>query len=278
MNRNKIIAISLVGVVLIAESLLTGILPESRGYLFGFLESKTEGIYLALALYYCNYLFLDFFQAIKGYTILKLSLIFRSERTEDLIDNNKIKDCISNTPQRIQEDIKLSYHSRFTVWAEYFISGTILVQLMILNMSEPILVVASLVYAIISVLIAIKFNPKLSFAEKHVQHNEANFRTSLIEKYTTKLLYPANEANLKAGIIRMNYALFTKLQLGVMSVLPYIVLIPQLLAGDITLGILMKHQATFALIVVNAAILIQYYTILIQGKASEERVQELERD
>ena len=91
------------------------------------------------------------------------------------------------------------------------------------------------------------------------------------------MLYDANDANLQAGRIRMGYSLFTKLQLGIMSVLPYVVLIPELVAGDITLGTLMKHQATFALIVVNASILIQYFTILIQGKASDERVKEIEQ-
>lgn len=276
MNKQKVTFISLLAVILIAESVLTGLLPQSRGYLFGFLESKLAGIYVALGLYYCNYLFLDFFQAIKHYFVLKVSLLYRTIRTEKVISEG-VDETKTNIPQRIQEDIKLSYHSRITVWCEYLISGTILIQLTILNLSAPLLVAASLAYAGISVLIAYLFNPRLTKAEKLVQHKEANFRTSLIERLTPKFLYDANDANLQAGKVRMEYALFTKLQLGVMSVLPYIVLIPSLIAGDITLGTLMKHQATFALIVVNASILIQYFTILIQGRASDDRVKEIEQ-
>jgi ABC-type uncharacterized transport system fused permease/ATPase subunit len=184
------------------------------------------------------------------------------------------KDNIPNADQRIQEDIKLSYQNRFTVWAEYFISGTIVAQLLLINISVPILSAAALGYALLSVLIAYKFNPRLRSAEVMVQQEEANFRA----KYQSiRSFFTANDASLRAEKIKTEYLLFTKLQLGLVTVLPYIILIPSLLNGSIDLGTLIKHQATFALIVVNAAILIQYYTVLIKGKASEERVRDLEK-
>ena len=264
--------IVLIITILILESVLTGLIPHSRGMLFGYLESKVGPIYLALLLYFLNYLFLDFFQSIKGYCITKLALLCRRKRTLDLMFNHK--DNIPNADQRIQEDIKLSYQNRFTVWAEYFISGTIVAQLLLINISVPILSAAALGYALLSVLIAYKFNPRLRSAEVMVQQEEANFRA----KYQSiRSFFTANDASLRAEKIKTEYLLFTKLQLGLVTVLPYIILIPSLLNGSIDLGTLIKHQATFALIVVNAAILIQYYTVLIKGKASEERVRDLEK-
>jgi len=262
--------------ILVMESVLTGLIPHSRGYLFEFLDAREGPIYVALAIYFSNYLTLDFFQAIKNFFVIKLSLLYRTARTKKVVKN--LKDGVSNTPQRIQEDIKLSYLSRITVWCEYFISGTIVVQLLIINLGEPILVIAALIYAVVSVVIAMRFNPKLTTAEKEVQQKEANYRTSLIDSTKLHSLPGANKANTMAAKVRMHYLLFTKLQLGLITVLPYLVLIPSLMDGSITLGELMKHQATFALIVVNASILIQYYPVLIQGKASDERVREIELD
>lgn len=262
--------------ILISESILTGFLPHSRGYLFGLLETKAGPIWLAIFIYFSNYLFLSFFQSVKAYVILIFSLLFRKKRTHSLV-NTEINTEISNIPQRIQEDIKWSYEERFTVWCEYFVSGTILVQLILMNLDEPLLVFASLTYAVISVVIAMLFNPRLTYAEKLVQEKEADFREQLAKNITDVFgLKIANRASIRAAGIRMQYYLFTQLQFGLVNVLPYIVLVPKLLSGDITLGGLVQHQATFALIVVNASILIQYYTKLVQGRASEERVKELE--
>lgn len=277
MGRNTLVIGSIVAFILLAESILTGFLPHSRGFLFELLEAKAGPIWLAIGLYFSNYLFLEFFQSVKAFMVLKFSLIFRTLRSKKLKSEGVKKDVL-NTPQRIQEDIKLSYHSRITVWCEYFISGTILVQLVLLNLSEPVLVIASLVYAIVSVVIAYLFNPRLNYAEKLVQEKEASYREGLVGRASDMFgLKVANQASLRAAAIRMQYFLFTKLQFGLIHVLPYIVLVPKLLAGDLDLGEVVKHQATFALIVVNAAILIQYYTLLVQGKASEERVKELEK-
>ncbi len=269
---------SLLSLILISESLLTGLLPVTSGQLFGYLNTKEILIWSALWFYFLNHIALDFFQAIKLYFVMKLSLRLRKDRTKKVLISRQKKD-ISNIPQRIQEDIKLSYINRITVWCEYFISGTILIQLLIMNLDAPILIIAALVYAGISVVIAMKFNPKLTLVEKEVQATEASFRDCIKDKNVlnslTSLSY-ANTESLRAAKVRMHYLLFTKLQLGLVTILPFLVLVPSLLNGTIDLGTLMKHQATFSLIVVNAAILIAYYTTLIQGKASEERVRELE--
>jgi ABC-type uncharacterized transport system fused permease/ATPase subunit len=259
--------------VLTGEAILTSILPYTRGWLFDSLSIKSSAVWTIILIYFFNNLVLYYLQEIKDFVVLKTSLLFRYNRTHKIIDQ-KFKD-ITNIPQRIQEDIKLSYFSRYTVYAEYYVSGIILIHLVILNLSVPLLVVLSIGYAFISILIALLFNPKLTKAEVIVQQSEANYRRSLMDSFNLQPLTIANLACITAGKIRLGYGLFNQLQLTLILILPYVVLIPLYLHGIISLGTLVKHQTTFSLIVVNAAILIQYFPTLIQGKASEKRVKEM---
>jgi ABC-type uncharacterized transport system fused permease/ATPase subunit len=286
-DMNKKVWLAILGTFILSEAILTGLLPISRGYLFDLLSTKSGPIWTAIILYFFNYFFLDFCQSLKGYIVLKVSLFYRTIRTKTLYKDflrsklvgikNLNEYLPSNSPQRIQEDIKLSYVSRITVWVEYIISGIILVQLFLQNIHQPLLVAFALGYAVISVYIAIKFNPRLTRAEKMVQQEEASYRTKLSDNILDITgLNVANQACLKSKMIQTEYLLFTKLQLGMVAVLPYVILIPQLLAGTMTLGDVVAHQATFGLIVVNASVLIQLYTVYVQGKASEERVKEIE--
>lgn len=269
------LATSIVVLILICESVFTGLIPHAKGYLFEQLTNKSSLIYMGLGLYFLNYLMLDFCQAIKNYFITRLSMLYRSARTRKTVKS--LVSGVSNTAQRLQEDIKISYMARITVYSEYFISFVIVIQLLIINLSQPLLILSALIYAGISVLIAFKFNPRLTKAHKTVQEKEATYRYSLLDSLSLSELMTANRACMMEAKIKMHYLLFTKLQLAVMIVLPYIMLVPSLLDGSMTLGVLVKHQATFSLIVVNAAILIQYYTLLVQGRASEDRVRDLEK-
>lgn len=263
-------------VILIGEAVFTGLLPVSRGHLFTLLTNKSNvsGIWYALFFYFLTYFSIDLFQSFKGYLILKVSLWYRIIRTKYV--TNCSMNCVTNIPQRIQEDIKLSYLCRITVWCEFLVSGIILVQLFSINLSEPTLIICALGYAVLSIFIAFMFNPRLTKAELASQQAEACFRTSLVSNLTDiTLLSPTNSTLTKVAKIRTEYLLFTKLQLGLVAVLPYIILIPKLINGSIDLGAVVQHQSTFALIVVNAAILIQMFPTLIQGKASDLRVKEI---
>lgn len=266
--------IGILSVILIGEAVGTGLIPVSQGHLIGYLGVKSSLVWTGLLLYFLNYLAIDFFQCFKGYVVLKLALWYRAIRTDYVINNLDTEH--TNIPQRIQEDIKISYFARITVWAEYAVSGVILVQLFLLNLTQPVLLIFAIAYALFSVFIAYQFNPRLTRAEIDSQQAEASYRTSLSDRITNLSLLPlANLASLGAARIKTEYLLFTKLQLCLVVVLPYVVLIPKLLSGSIDLGTLVKHQSTFALIVMNAAVLIQFYSTLIQGRASDYRVKEI---
>lgn len=281
--KNKKLVGALVALLFI-EALLTGFIPLTKGMLYDAFTAKA-GIYFCIFIAFFNYFFLDTAQCLKGWMVNKVAMKARENRTGSVIngltstppvDLSRNGHPVDNVPQRIQEDIKLSYISRITVWCEYSISAAITIQLLIINLHQPVLVAASLGYAMLSVVIAYLFNPRLKAAEVMVQKEEANFRESLANSLSPIGLPKAVSATIRAATIRLQYQLFTKLQLGLLNVLPYIVLTPLLVNGTITIGELVKHQSTFSLIVVNAAILIQYYTVLIQGKASESRVRDLE--
>lgn len=285
MIKHNKLYLSLLLFIIICEAIFTGLLPLSRGYLFTLLSAKSGPILVSLGLYFLNYFAIDFFQSIKGYTVLKVALWYRDARTKfiraSLNTQFKINwrpegQLADNSPQRIQEDIKLSYVNRITVWTEYAISGIILMQLFLMNLREPALVVFAVIYAVISIIIAICFNPRLTKAEINVQQVEASYRTDLVGSILNiTRLSDANKTCLRSKWVQTEYLLFTKLQLGLVAVLPYLILLPKLLSGTIDLGTVVQHQASFSLIVVNAAILIQMYPILIQGTASEKRVKEI---
>lgn len=266
----------LMAFVLIMESGLTGILPWSRGLFFDGLESKSAAIYTILAIYFANYVALDFFQAIKEWAFTKVVLWWRTDRTERVA---KIADKSTATTraQRVQQAIYDSYMYRIKVWCEFFISGTIILYLAAANFDEPLLVLAALGYAGISVYIAVLFNPRLKKAERVRLEAEATFRESLMEKLSNiSLLGVTNNTVRRLVAVRAQYLLFTRAQNGIMNILPYVVLIPTYFAGHISLGDMVRHQASFALIVINAAILITVYPLLIKGVAQESRVQDIE--
>ncbi len=142
-------------------------------------------------------------------------------------------------------------------------------------MHIPLLLTGALVYSAISVVLAMKFNPKLKRVEILEQKAEASFRHKLYGCLSPAGLIGANKACLMAARTRMSYRLFTKFQLAVMTILPYIALIPALLDGNLTLGELVRHSSTFGLIVVNASILISLYPLWVKSIASKIRVSEL---
>lgn len=284
MTHNKKLLV-LLFVILTLEALTTGLLPITKGHLFGYFEAKNSLAWLALLYFFLNYVAIDFCQCFKGYIVLRVALWYRELRTNKIfgklgiakLNPSKSKTLPTNSPQRIQEDIKLSYLSRISVWVEYYVSGLILVQLILLNLSEPLLLGLAALYALVSVAVALKFNPRLTKAEIDIQQSEADYRTGLFANILDiSGMYTANKACLKSKWIQTEYLLFTKLQLGLVAVLPYLTLLPKLLEGSMTLGVMVQHSTVFGLFVVNMAILIQLYPTLIQGIASDKRVRELE--
>lgn len=268
----KVFAIILT-VLLVSEAVITGLFPYSRGHLYEILTEKQGLLWLGIAFFFCNQFFFEVIQSIKKFLVIKMALRVRKERTDKVINDGIVIE--DHVPQRLQEDIKLSYLMRLTVISEYFVSILILAQLTIVNLNVPLLLLAGFAYAGISVYIAIKFNPKLKHAEISEQRAEAEYRRSCTESLNPAGVIGANKSSLLAAFFRMQYDLFTRAQLAILVVLPYLVLGPMVFAGTMSMGELVQHSTTFSLIVVNAGLLIQYYTVWVKGSASEHRAREL---
>lgn len=254
---------------IVLEIVVTALFPLSRGYFFNQLAGYTAYIWIGIGLMYLNSLGFDLLQSVKGYFVNRVMLNKRSLKTFSLfnIDFN----TVTNTAQRIQEDIKLMYLNSITAKTEYVISGGILVCILLANLHQPLLLLSASIYAIVSIGIAFLFKPKMIHAEKIVQNSEADFRTTLrIDSF-----YDTQSANIEAAKIRRNYSIFSKVQNSLVLVLPYIILLPLYIAKTITMGDLVGAATTFGLIVVNADILISMFPIYTIAKASEERVNEL---
>lgn len=271
---NHKLPLTLLILVLIGEALMTGILPHTKGALYDILESKEGLVWAAIAIYTINYFLLYTMQALKDWVGVNLYTKMRVDRTKEIL-SRKLKRG-NNLEQRIQEDIKWSYRLRMDVWVEYFISGIIVIQLIIINLDEPVLIGSALGYALLSVIIAKLFNPKLTGAQRDVRRDEANYREDLMKGLTTNLLGTANKATMVEAKVKMQYRLFTNTQLAIMQIIPYLVMVPSLMSGDTTLGTLVKYQSSFALLVINAGILIMLYDTYTKGQASEQRVKEIE--
>lgn len=259
--------------LVVLEALFTGLLPMTRSELFGDLAKVSTLSYIS-CIYVCiNIFILEGVRAIKTYTVLRASLAKREEHTNRLLSDPCIhtSDKVDNIPQRIQEDVKLSYFNRFTAVTEYWISGLILLYLIFMNYSHYYLVLAALVYAALSTIIAYLFNPKLTKIQKVIRNTEAEFRSKLDDV----TLSFAQQANVKAGKLQLGFDIFTKVQTTIMMTLPFFILIPMLLSHSITFTELVEQVTTFELIVINGAILVTMFPQYIQARASKQRVEEL---
>lgn len=259
--------------IILLEALMTGLLPLSRGYFYDLLQNYDAMLYVGLALLFLNSIILDVAQSLKRYFYMVVALLKREEHTKRCVKEgiNKVK----NHDQRIQEDIKYSYQYRYQVYTEYAISSLILVGVIAGNIGQWKLVLGALAYALITVIIAYLFNPKMKKAEKIVQVTEADFRLKLSNCLSLGGFWDAQRASYFANRIRTYYLLFTKAQSAILVVLPYLVLIPAYLTKALTLGDVVQASTSFSLIVVNANILVSMFPRLTSGNASKERAEKL---
>lgn len=276
--KSKFFLSALIFCVLV-EIVATAVMPITKGHLFNALELKSLGAWLGVGLLFVNYFVFDLCQAFKNYLIIQYSMIRRKLKVLELgigMNTKAWEKGVDNVEQRIQEDVKLMYLNRYAVVVEYVVSAGILLWLLIHNYHEIFLVLSALAYAAISVLIAYLFNPRMKYAEKIVQNTEATFRLNLINTRNLLGFNEAIHANIKAATIRLQYLLFTKLQGGLVVIIPYLFLLTPYLTGQITLGVLVEHSTVFSLLVVNAAIVINMFPTLTVANASKERVGEIE--
>lgn len=259
------------GIEIFLEIFLTCVLPWTKGYFFNLLTIKAALI-SGLFIYFGNLFLLDVLQNYKPYLIIRYGMIKREQLTYPFfghdIDHNKL----DNPHQRIQEDIKLAIMNSLTVYTEYMISAFIVLWMIVASRHNIILLSSALIYSAIVIIIAYIFQPRMLLTEKEVQRTEADFRTNL----GPVTLYNTITANIASGSIRLWFGNFSKAQNAILTVLPFIVLFPIYMKNKMSLGDIMVIATTFQVLVVNVTVLVQMFPTLMQAKASQERLLELQ--
>lgn len=261
---------------LLLEIVVTALIPVSKSVFFNQLGTFSHNALYGLLFYLGVLVSLD---AIQNFKPLLITLYTNIRR--DLITKQYFNRGFDNETrnQRLQEDIKLFVVNQTTVYCEYFISGGIVLILIIQNYHFPFLVLSSIIYSVICCISAFLFKPKMIILEKQIQQQETTFRNML--KYAYSFDYIQNlfkdvlTINVKNAYIQFYYGLLTKFQTGIVTVLPYIYFLPKYLAKQVTLGMVMEQAAIFQLLVINIFILSTLFPKWMQAKASKERLDEL---
>lgn len=265
--------IFILGIICLIEIVSTGILPWTKGIFFQALEDKTQTVWLFLGYMGLNYLILELVQSFKGLLVIRSAQEIRRGTSQNLL---KFVTNLTSGAQRLQEDVKIYFTNKIQVYSEYFISFGCVVMLVGLNIHQPILLLGALAYAGVTITINKIFSPMMRKAEQIVQQSETELRDDIRENLQLNLLENTIACNLTANKIRFQYTLWSKFQSLLLVFLPYIVLTPLFLKGNINLGEFMSASSTFSLIALNASIIIQLFSTYTVAQASRERVEEMQ--
>lgn len=265
---------------LIIEVILTCLIPWSKSVFFDQLSSFSIYAWYGLGCYIGISILLDIIQNFKPFLITLYTNIKRTILTQHYYN---LGHKLETRSQRIQEDIKLFTINQTTVYSEYFVSGLIVLILIIQNFHFTFLILSSIIYSIFCIIISFLFKPKMIEVEKNIQQKETEFRDIIREQQyfwceIKHLFENVIKSNIKSATVKFNYGLCVKLQTGIMTLLPYIYLLPKYLTKQISLGIMMEQASIFQLLVINMIILTQLFPQWMQAHASKQRLEELKND
>lgn len=290
-DRKQIVTISVILIfILIAEIALTALVPAWRKFFYNQLELKSlSGFQWGIFYLVLLHGFLSSAQGVKTWVGQKLSLYFRSS-ISDILERKWIKegdrDRVDFADQRIAEDCKLATDLTIKVFIEVIISSAIVITLVLGSLGQPLLLLASVLYTSGVVALALLFRKPLIAREIDMQKAEAGYRFDLAKLVMRK--DAGVNLNNSFSYVRiayssfieltMRYALFNKIQGGIMSIVPFLILVPSYFSGEIALGSVMAGVALFDLIVMNATILVLLYPEVTKAQASWYRVREFYED
>lgn len=275
---------------LIAEIVMTNLIPTWRQYFFNVLGSRQQSLFsLAIMYYLALVTILTLAQGFKKWLAQKLALHFRTALTNILQYkwlSHKKRDIVDSPDQRINQDTFLATDNTISVALEVIISGVLVILLVGESLAKPQLILASLAYTVIVCIIAMVFKNKLIDTEIGLQKAEAEHRYSLsqLREVNSKLgiqigsgiadikYLKVIQNYLKNIAINLKYTLFAASQSNFTPAASYILLAPAFFAGTMTIGSYMGDVALFDLIVVNASILVIVFPNVTRAIASWKRL------
>lgn len=263
--------------VVITEIVLTVLIPAWRQSFYNLLELKVRDSF-AVNLGYFSALMIGLgaAQGLKIWVGQLLSFEFRKAGSKILL-KAWVKGPMeaSNYSQAQTEGLRNATELYLSIVVEAVISASIVIFLVMSNIHNMPIVVASLIYTAGVSVIAVLFNRPLTKADVHWQEAEGKYREALGDiangrgDFSSKSKFlVVIETYYKYVSTVMCYRLFSQMKGSLASVVPYILLASPYFTGAITLGTFMAGVSTFELIVINATILTVLYPTLTKARAS----------
>ena len=269
--------------IVVAEIVLTTVIPEWRKYFFDILEKKQAGLFVhSLVLFTLMSLSLGAAQGLKNWISGKLSFVLREAGTKisfrSWVESSR---TAPHSGQALTGAMSQATSLYLDMAMEIFISASIVVMLIFANLNNPVLLASSLVYTVAASLLAVFFNKPLITSDVDWQKAEGSFRDMVTEvslghdPYTFKkrLLHVAS-TYYRYIKINMYFTLFSRVKGAAANLIPYVLFGTAYFNGSISLGHFMAFAGTFELIVINSTIVLLLYPNLTKARASYKIVKD----
>lgn len=264
--------------LLIVEIVMTCVIPMWRSYFYDILQNKDQALFATSMVYFILVVgSLGMAQGLKQWVSRMLSFELRQAGTKVImkpwtkLPNKNIK----NYTQAMTESLRNSTELFLDSAMEIFISGFIVIVLLIQNLHNTMIVLAALGYTVVVSILALVFNKPMIRSDRKWQESEGTFREALSDiakeegDYTSKEKFKSLAFNYYRYIkVVMGFTLFTRMKGSLGTLVPYALLASSFFAGTISLGDFMGAVSTFELIVVNSTILLIIYPNLNRARAS----------
>lgn len=280
---------SLLVTMLAIEITATVYLPVVKEFLFNGIEAKDWATFISGMWWFFSVIgIFCLCQGFKYYISHRVALLFRTGMVGFIKESwaAKLPDKagFSNADQRIQEDTRLATESFIEMLIEIIISAAVIIGLVAQTWGSWHLLGLALGYSAIIMTLALVFHRPMVNSEKDLQRAEADFRFNLAS-IVMKAKDQCCKKEYKNVVFKylyfikvlMGFTLFNKVTGSLVSIIPFLLLVPLFFDGGITLGAVMKGVSQFDLIVLNATILVHVYPRFTKALASHERIVEFYR-
>lgn len=287
-KRSFYLTLSLLIFIIVAEIGLTCYIPEWRNGFYTMIKDKVESDFMyQLGLFFALYMSLGTVQGLKTWVGQQVSFIVRTALSKITLKSGVNRENLSACPaysQAMTQAIQNSTELYLRVLVEIFISASIVVALLLVNLDQPIILITALIYTIGVSIVAYLFQEPLTVTDRSWQEAESAYREAIVTiangkgDYTAKGKFVAlSLAYYKYIRIQMYFQLMSRLKGATGSIIPYFLLGSAYFAGDIDFGQFMAGIATFELIVINATIFVVMYPDYVKAKASQLIVRDFMR-
>lgn len=252
-------------------------LPELRGAFYGNLVDK-DPMYITSFCIFIGWLFVYYIAdslspLIRG----SIGLYLRNWWINKILSKKYL--CYGdNTDGRISEDIRTTIDISFSLLVDFIIAACSIIGLVLMVPHE--LTMWAFGYTVGVTLISIVFNKPLITSQYDVQASEQSFRIlirkdmSLSQKVTAGYTYVCT-TTMRCLYVMTGFRSFVAVKGLLASIIPFFVLIPIYMKGDIKFETLIQGVSTFDLLVSNTTIIVNSYPAITKALASYRRVKEL---